>query len=494
MKLLFLDWLSILFFWGTAFFFCFVGSEVGLKYWKRKLIIGTPFFALFVFLVQAFGVPRYFVYDHIKPLPLNGELHYPAVKNHIIFQGASFKEYGVISKDLKDFKSNEKYFSAFNVAPLDEYPSVIGIKSWVNEIILVSFFVLWLIFLNKLHNASAASELYREARKNSRIASYQSYLNASQPIRFLQPIKRRHAKRELFKIRQIYLQSMQSVINMLFRRADELSKPLLAYLAQHLNNPSTYQPALAVQAKVSDVTTQEEKETYQKNVDYGPDYFMPDDREMSVALTQRLVKTLNQFLPETFFIEGTSATNTPLIELTCNLACRSYSTLKTEDGETGSLFLWFVKAEPIPKNNHLILRNPTRSFPPNVAKGKQDRSRIYCSAKLAQLVLNDTLFGQVAKKENDEVTAASFETKLAELKQRQNNIFDTIIDECKSVARDTVLAEGVNMAIKKNEVLFDSLMADMHVLIAEHADIYASLVAQEAIGGLLESVAEVAGE
>ena len=80
------------------------------------------------------------------------------------------------------------------------------------------------------------------------------------------------------------------------------------------------------------------------------------------------------------------------------------------------------------------------------------------------------------------------------LQKLQQSLFDTIIKECKSTVKSAALAEGVSQAIERNQALFDSVMADTHQLIADHAELFADIVAKEVAAGLLEGLAEAASE
>lgn len=493
-KIFLLGWGSILAFWAAALFFCFIGTEVGFKYWKRKLVIGLPFFLLFYFLVHAFGVPKYFVYDHVEPKLLNGQSYYPAVKNHIIFQGPSFKTYGVISEDLEDFKSEETYFSAFGVSAREDYPSVVGIKSWINEIILISYFLLWYIFINKLHNASAATALYKEARKENRLEQYQSYLNASQAIRFLQPFKRRNARREFHKIRQVYIQYLETMLLKLANQANESSRPVLLYLADQLRTSVEWYPTVTAQGHIEDLTTTPDIEAHEKGVEFDRRYFKPTDNELSDALGSSVAKTLNQFLPEAL-LKGTSSSETSTVALNCKLRCRiaDSSQLKKGDGRASLVLVWGdVNQHPSGKN--LIFQDKLYTYPPTFKEGKSEASRKFCANQIAQSVTNNVLFPNTQKVNIQEGDDKKIQAKLKEIEARQSRVFDAIIDECKSTARDAVLAETISYALKNNEVLVDRAMSEMHQLLAENTNLYAQIIAQEAIGGLLEGVVEAASE
>jgi hypothetical protein len=493
-KVFLLGWGSTLIFWAAALFFCFIGSEVALKYWKRKLLIGAPFFVFFLFIVYAFGVPKYFVYDHVEPKMLNGEPYYPAVKNHIIFQGPSFKTYGVISKDLKEFKSEESYFSSFGEPALKDYPSVSGIKSWINEIALICYFFLWLFLINKLHNASAATALYKEALKANRLANYQSYLNASQAIRFLQPFKRRNARSEFQKIRQIYIQSLNTLLLRLANQGNASSRLVLLYLSEQLRRATDSYPVVSAKGHIEDVTTASDIEAHEKGIEYDRSYFKPEDSELSTALSNSVARTLNQFLPEVF-LKGNDNDDNATIKINCTLGARLQSStgLKDSDGKA-SLVAVFGRLEKESDCHTFIMRNSIYSIPPTFKKGQQADSRKYCANKIAQIVTNDTLFSNSTLSTDDSANADVVKAKLKDIEAKQSRLFDAIIDECKSTTRDAVLTEAVAYALKNNEVLVDSVMSEMHQLLAENTNVYSQIIAQEVVGGLLEGIAEVASE
>ncbi len=493
-KVFLLGWGSTLIFWAAALFFCFIGSEVALKYWKRKFLIGAPFFAIFLFIVYAFGVPKYFVYDHVEPKMLNGEPYYPAVKNHIIFQGPSFKTYGVISKDLKEFKSEESYFSSFGVAPLKDYPSVSGIKSWINEITLICYFLLWLFLINKLHNASAATALYKEALKANRLANYQSYLNASQAIRFLQPFKRRNARSEFQKVRQVYIQSLNNMLLRLANQGNTSSRLVLLYLSEQLRTATEPYPVVSAKGQIVDETTASDIEVHEKGIEYDRTYFKPEDNELSHALSNSVARTLNQFLPEVL-LKGSDNESNASIKVNCALRARLQSStgLKNSEGKA-SLVVVFGKPEKESDCHTFVMRNTIYSIPPSFKKGQQAESRKFCANKIAQIVTNDTLFPDSTLSSDKSVDADVIRAKLKEIEARQNRLFDAIIDECKSTAKEAVLTETVAYALKNNEVLVDSVMSEMHQLLAENTSVYSQIIAQEVVGGLLEGIAEAASE
>ncbi|MBU2978231.1 hypothetical protein [Alteromonas sp. C1M14] len=494
MKVFLLDWMSVLFFWGAALFFCFIGTEAGFKYWKRKLLIGVPFFLLFVFLVQAWGAPRYFVYDDVAPQMLDGKPYYPAVKNHLIFQRPSFKTYGVISQDLTDFKQDDTLFASFKVTPLKRYPSVSGIKGWTNELILLAYFVLWFLLLNKMHNASAASLLYREARNIGRLEGYRRYLNASHPIRFLQPIKRRNAKRQFNEIRMIYIRSLQAVLNSLIAQSKGTSSTTLAFISQRLSDSINPRPSINAKGLIEDITTKDDETLYEANVDLKRSHYTPSNHDLSHALTNSLTQTLNQFLPEPFL----QVADDPLdatIALNCELVMRAYARSELKDSKKKLTLVVVANKTPQDDNEHcLALRHQISPFPPKIYQHGREKSKKLCANTLAQMVVNDTLFSTTQMVNVSAENALALKTKLAQIKARQNALFDTIIQECKSTAKDAALAESINYVIKQNEALFDSVMSDVHQLIADNSNLYADFVAQEVIGGLLEDFAEVASD
>ncbi len=495
MKVFLFGWLSLFLFWGAAFYFCFIGSEVGFKHWKRKLVIGTPFFLLFYFLVHAYGVPRYFVYDQVTPKTLDGEVYYPAVKNHLIFQGASYKDYGIISKDLSTFKANEEYFSAFDVQPLKEYPSVKGLTRWFNELLLVGFFLLWWLFLNKFHNASAASELYKLARKGSRLEHYQSYLNASYSIRFFQPLKRRIAKRDMGKIREVYLQALQRVLLQLMTKAHDNNRPLLTYLHQQLGISPEAFPSVMVKATVDDHSTTEAAEQIEKPADIKRNFYMPTNEKLSSALTARVVETLNQFIPEKLLRSGEGEISSPTAALSCELNSALYNLATFNSGRSVSLVKIYSNQNIAPNSQRLHLGGTAFGFPSKLYPDSKDKSQSYCVNLLAQNVVNNVFFTNLKQVgETTDQAKAVLKQKQEALQKLQQSLFDTMIKECKSTVKDAALAEGVSQVIERNQAMFDSVVAETHQLIADHAELFADLIAEEVAAGLLESFAEAASE
>ncbi|MEG3766397.1 hypothetical protein [Alteromonas sp. 14N.309.X.WAT.G.H12] len=494
MKVFLLDWLSTIFFWGAAFYFCFIGTEVGLKYWKRKLVVGVPFFLLFVFLVQAFGVPRYFVYDHVEPKVIEGKAYYPAVKNHLIFQGPAFKEYGVINQDLTEFQKNESYFNAFSVAPLEDYPSVQGIKRWANELILLAYFVLWLLLLNKMQNASAASALYKNARKMGRLEGYQAYLDASHPIRFLQPIRRHNAKRHFSEIRQVYIQSLHRILNSLSLGANEQSAAFISYISQKLEESINPWPSINVEGKIDDITTSQDAALHESGVDLKRDHYKPSDTDLSEALSNSLTRTLNLFLPEAF-LQQESDPHDATIALSCPLTMRAQMQCELKDSNKKiTLVAVAGKEEPDSIRPVLPLSKVISPFPAKIYQHGQDKNIKLCANTLAQLVVNDALFTNTKMVDISNEDEKALQDELAHIKARQIPLFDAILREYKTTAKGALLAESINAAIKHNEAQFDSLVADLHQLIGENTNLYADFVAQEVVSGLHEGLVEVVSE
>ena len=495
MKTFLVGGLSLGIFWGLAVYFCFIGSEVGLKYWKRKLVIGTPFFLIFYFLVHAYGVPRYFVYDQVTPKTLDGEVYYPAVKNHLLFQGTSFKDYGIISENLDTFKASEEYFSAFGVQPLKEYPSVRGLTRWFNELLLVGYFVLWWLFLNKFHNASAASELYKVARKGSRLEHYQSYLNASYSIRFFQPLKRRIVRRDMLKIREVYLHALQRVLLQLMTQANDNNRPLLTYLHQQLGASSEAFPSVMVKASVDDKSTAEAIDKFERPAQIKSDFYMPDNSKLSKALTTCVISTLNQFIPEKLIRPCLTDNAAPTAELSCQLNALLHRLATFDSGKTIPLVIIYSNQHLTPNSQSLHLGSKNFEFPQRLYPDNEDKSQAYCVNLLAQTVVNNVFFTDL--KQAGEITdqaKAVLKQKQEALQKLQQSLFDTIIKECKSTVKSAALAEGVSQAIERNQALFDSVMADTHQLIADHAELFADIVAKEVAAGLLEGLAEAASE
>lgn len=488
-----LGWGSTLLFWAAALFFCYIGTEVVTKYWKRKLLLGTPFFLLFLFVVHAYGVPRYFVYDDVPPKLVEGKPYYPAVKNHLIFQGAAYKKYGVISQDLSDFISNDTYFSAFGVTPLKEYPSVSGFKSWVNELTLVGFFLLWYVFINKLHNASAASALYKAARRNNRLQYYQSYLTASKPIRFLQPFKRRKAKRDFQKIRQVYITYLIELLNKLSNQSPAASSGVLLYIANQLRTSSQWYPSVATFVEIDDLTGEEEIEAYEKKAEYDRRYFKPSNEELGSALNTRLVETLNQFLPESL-LKSKVTDEIPSMELHCKLVCKVTGNITYGDSSAATRLTVAGKQQPVTNNQTLIMRRNVNTFPKKITSGKSEASRKYCATQVAQFITNDTLFMPSKVTQASVESEDALQARLQQATERQNQLFDAIIEECKSAGKDIVIGEVINQALKNNEVLVDRAMSELYQLLSDNTHLYAEFVAFESISGLIEDAVGSASE
>lgn len=496
-KLLFflIEFVSLGLFWLIAILCCFWGTETGFKFWFRRLFIGTPFFAFFCYVVLAHGVPRYYVYDHVPAKNYQKEAYLPAVKNHLIFQGAGFKTYGIIKQDLTNFESGDNLFLSFGIQPIEDYPSVNSLTRFTNEIALFVLILSWFFVINKLHNGSVASSLYKKAQKSPSLESYNSYLYASKPIRFLQPIKRRKALKERAKIRQIYTAFLVTLINDLKSHLPPSTTRCLEFLQSKITAKIDDAPSLYVTINLHDIYGQKEKfdeGNFGNKYIYPTEFYLPTATELGDDLSESLVTFFNDFLPEKFMQVSKVRTD---IELTCNLdyqfgALIQYGEKKKEKETytpstniSGSAIVQSV-------NSVLPFEGETFTYSRRIFEGKPERSRAQCSKMLAQEVVNQILLknSSSASANAQKTNKADFENKLEQLNKKKRDLFEVIFKECKSASKEVAVIAAVGVALQKNEEFVDSVMVDMYTLLADNSDLLVNLIAEEVLAGFAEEV------
>lgn len=484
-KIFLVSWLSLIFFWLAAAIFCFWGSETNNKFWLRRLFIGLPFFSVFCFLVFAFGVPRYFVYDHVPPQKMDGKLYYPAVKNHLIFQGINYKTHGIITQDLRDFKAGDELFTAFKVKPLSVYPSATGLTRFTNELLLLGLFFTWWLLINKLHNASIASNLYREAKKSPSLASLNSYLNASSSLWLIQPLKRRKAKKEMVKIRLIYSSYLEVVLNKCIQNADNSAKGLLTLLSTELKRFTQTNPRINVQTKLIDNSTPESIKQFEANADYGRDYFLPTETDLGEEISKSFADTLNKFLPETF-IEVT--TDAKAIKLVGDFAYRAVGNLKYRNGKTATNIAIGTKSKPNQQSNTIFCKADQCLKQVRVIEDKKAKSQKISASFYAQYIASDLILKTEEINHSAKIEKSNYEAKLAEIKKQKTDLFDILIKECKSASTEAAVVAGIAVVIQKNPELVDKVMVNVYEFLSANSDLIADLVAEEVAAGLIESI------
>ena len=485
--------LSIILFWLIAFFCCFCGTETGLKFWFRRLFIGAPFFAVFVYVVHAHGVPSYYVYDHVPAKMHKGEAFIPAVKNHLIFQSRRFQRLGVINLDYSDFDGGDELFASFGIQPIEDYPSVNTLTKWTNELALVVLILSWFFLIAKLHNGAVASSKYREALKSPSIEIFDSYLIASYPLRFFQPIKRKKAVREKKRIKAIYREFLSKQLDFFKANADPNKHRYINYLQQKIlahTKDTIYlnvEVSLTRHIGISGNSFETEKKDRGRII-LTQDYALPTNDELSSDLSESMVAFLNQLLPEKYVYHSSNSADLTLVTHLQYM----YSTI----GYFGEKYLlpgvtlYNANVNEAPQRT-LIFNNHVDYRVPRLRYGKPDWSRAFASKAFAQKLVN-TCFIPVSTAQSDKSysDAKGVNDKLKELKQRQFDLFETVYNECKSATRDAAIVSAVAVAIQKNEVLLDSVMAEMYTVLAHNGDLFVEILTEEAIAGFIEGVIE----
>lgn len=484
-KVFLVSWLSLIFFWLAAVIFCFWGSETSNKFWLRRILIGLPFFGVFCFLVFAFGVPRYFVYDHVPPQKMDGKLYYPAVKNHLILQGINYKTHGIITQDLSDFKAGDELFTAFKVKPLSVYPSATGLTRFTNELLLLGLFVIWWLLINKLHNASISSSLYREAKKSPSLASLNSYLNASSSLWLIQPIKRRKAKKEVLKIRLIYSSYLQVVLNKCIQNVDDSAKNVLSLLSTDLKKFTLVNPRINVLAKLVDNSTPEDIKKFEANLDYGREYFLPSEMELGQQLSKSFADTLNKFLPETFVESSNEA---DAIKLEGDFAYRAVGNATYQRGSIALQMAIGSTLRSPPQNNVIFCKNNQYLKLTEVLENKPQKSRLVSASIYAQYVVSDLILKTEEINQSAKIEKANYEAKLAEITKQKTDLFDTLIKECKSASTEAAVVAGIAVVMQKNPEMVDKVMVSVYEFLSANSDLIADIVAEEVAAGLIESI------
>lgn len=485
--------LSIILFWLIAIFCCFCGTETGLKFWFRRITIGAPFFAIFVYVVHAHGVPNYYVYDHVPAKIHKGEAFIPAVKNHLIFQSTRFQRLGVINRDYSDFDGGDELFNSFGIQPIENYPSVNTLTKWTNELALVVLMLSWFFLIAKLQNGAVASSIYRKALKSPSRKNFNSYLMASYSLRYFQPLKRKKAVREKKRIKTIYLAFLSKQLDFLKANVDVnmhhcinyLQKEILVHTEDTIN--LNVEVNLSKHMGVSGNSFEREKKDGERII-LTRDYALPTKDELSSDLSESIVAFLNQLLPEKYVYHSSNSAD---LRLVTHLQYM-YSSIGYFGGKylLPGVDLYNANVNEVPQrtltfNNHVGYRVPKLRY------GKPDWSRAVASKAFAQKLVK-TCFIPVSTAQSDKSysDAKGVNDKLEELKQRQFDLFETVYNECKSATRDAAISSAVAVAIQKNEVLLDSVMAEMYTVLADNGDLLLEILAEEAIAGFIEGVIE----
>ena len=432
-------------------------------------------------------MPRYFVYDHVSPQTIGGKLYYPAVKNHMIFQSIKYKTHGMISQDLSDFKSGDEYFTQFRIKPLATYPSATGLTRFTNELLLIGLFFIWWLLINKLHNASIATNLYREAKASPSLERLSSYLNASSSLRFIQPIKRRKSKKQATKLRLIYRIYLNAVLEKCAVNADVTAKPTLTFISNELKRFKQTNPRINVQTKLIDITPAQNKQRFEENAVYGQDYFVPTQSDLGNQIAEALAETLNKFLPEPF-IEPKH--DPQAIHLETNVEYSITGQVTTPAGETATAISTRSSTSNADRNNIILYKNVHPLKQPKVTKGERKKSQDVASVEFAQFLSNQLILNSETVNESAKIEKSQYEAKIADMKRQKTDLFDSIIKECKSAGTEAAVLVAVGVAMDKNPELVDKAMVNVYEFLSANSELITAIVTDEAIAaGFAEAAA-----
>jgi hypothetical protein len=491
-KLFLLSYGSIGIFWLFATVFCYVGTEAGRRKKITRLLLGSVFMLVFACLVLSLGVPRYFVYDHVQPQTIGAGVYYPAVKNHMIFQGASFKTYGVISKDLQDFKSSDKLFLQFKVKPLSKYPSVKGLKGYANELFLLSLFFMWFFFINKLHNASVSDELYEQAVAKPNLANYRSYIIASESIRFFRVIKRRRAHKAIKTFRILYVTYLIRVLDKMALDSDERVRTVLNSLSSHFGSDSflsTEPSYFRVGVNLEEYSLGVLGAGIEEGVAYGRDYCVPTEEELERAVSDKMVVLLNAFLPEGLLSVGMPSSE---VGLSCGLVYYPEGQQAFKSGKTSLKIAYKDRAEGVSVASAGVSQTIAVGFPSTVVEGKQGDTRALCAMLVAEQLVNSMLFVSDPAESNIKRNTEHLKSELAVMKSDKEDLFETLYKACESEVKKGAVILAVKHAMDANEALVDSCVAETYQFMANNPNALFDIL-QQASGGEPSEVEQLFG-
>ena len=468
MWMIILDWGSIIAFWLCAFYFCFMGTKAkGARSFSR-FAIGGILFTVFSYSVLTFGVPRYFVYDHVTPMKYQGKLVYPAVKNHLIFQSNSFNTYGVIDQSLSDFSSGDSLFLAFKIKPYVEYKSISGLKSYMNELLIFSLFLFWYFFVNKYHNAVATTHLYLKAETQPSLVNYRDFLSASEPVKYFVVKKRNRSKKAVEQLVLMYNQLLVLSLKKHLKMNDNAE--VIQDIINGIESNITQAPRLKVNVDRRLKNSIEEIKEADKQVDYGSTYTLPVESELSEKYRESLVGLLNSYLPEEFVQEDSLSVS--VINISVELIFSELFLYTTSDNKKALLprNVWLINNNADNKTEQKIcLRHKT------LIDGKPQRSREYTTRYLANDLTNILFKGRLQQEANEisntKLSHEEINKKLQVITSQKEQLVTKLFKEIKSEVKGQVAEEVVKEFIERNRTEVDVYIADVYNFTAENSDL-----------------------
>ncbi|SEK52361.1 hypothetical protein SAMN05216262_101567 [Colwellia chukchiensis] len=484
-KVLFIDiilgWGSVILFWLAAVYFCFSGTKSYANIWQEKMralshfFIGLPFFIFFYLLIKINGVPEYIVYDHVQPHDSKYGSIYPAVKLHPIFQFSQFEQAGVITEDLSKFVASTDAFDDFKVKRIEHYPSIAGYVSYVNEIAILGLFFLWYVLINRLHNSLATISLYRRAIADPKISHYQDYLEASQPVRMLQPFKRKKARKALANISQIYNKQLTNYLALLNQKNPQ---PIYDSLIAQIRRCKSYNPTLNVDVVFKDLATKAQIKQLDDAMDYGSDHTLPSAQRLSNGFSSILSTALNNFLNEDYIVPSSITAADIQIKLPLKVVYQkdplTYIVNNVEKTFTWVAFFPYPSADA----NSFEFAGYMENRPIHSGKFGVDKWQEVASACMAKTLLKKFLQNaensEISKdaKSKDKVAA-----ELAAIAQQKDSLFDDIYKESLNAAKGEMVDQAITLAIQQNSDSFDQIFAKTYELTITNIDgVFADLL------------------
>ena len=491
------SWVSLGLFWGMIVYFCFAGTQ-SIKHltWSRSIkhfIFGLPFFLLFIFMFKAFGVPQYIIYDHVKPVKTEHGYVIPAIKVHPLLQSLRFEKLGAITTDLNTFIDDERLFRAKRQT---QYASIAGFKTYANESFLVVLFIIWLVFLNRLHNSLSSSDAFRDAIDKPSLANFNSYMIASDTFAWLQPLKRRKAKRSIKEIHKIYNKLLCNMLQVMQQHGGNrfLSTISLAIDTHPLN--STTAPTINAAVSLTDITSSAQREQWEKQVNFGRSHQLPDSEKLSQGLTDAVIGMLNSYLPEPYVEKSDKDAD---IQLDCPLtyhSCGHFTETKSQKTILALLFKANPQAPQLPSTfvPSIGFHNFTAQKLDNASKQKLSVAR-RTSQQLCSVLFSGKELSEIPNS-NDDARKAEIkkqaEHSLDIIKNKNENLFDTIYKECKSAVRGEITDEVIAQVLIHNKTQVDAVLSEVYDSITTHGEFFFDVIASDVAFGLIENV--VGGE
>ncbi|GIU33509.1 hypothetical protein L2719_07940 [Shewanella schlegeliana] len=482
-------WFFLISFWSIAVACCFTGKEaikhLSVKRSIKHIMFGLPIFILFYFVVKAFGVPEFVVYDHVKPLKYQNEIIYPAVQIHPILQDARYERLGYINQDLSQFEPSVEIFAQFKTPRL-EHTTVHGLNSYINEAALLALILIWLLFTNKLHNSLSASDAYYDAIENPNLESYLSYINASQPIRFLQPIKRRKAKKTIKLITRFYNKIQVRFFERLYEK-----HPLPVYmtLIDYFNNNTESHPSLAFSVSTENASENALTKRMNDGAPFNQNYMLPNSSQLSKSLSESVIYVLNNLTAENYI----SYTSEAALAVNCPLQYQySPHWLETE-GKEKVINVFFSK-----KPNSC---NDAKTFIPegmfSIIKGvkqvkKSSSNKEKVSIAVAKQIMPTFIKGSAIalQAEASTVNKQQIQDKLKYISNKNKDLLDKVIRSGKDAVKDEVIDKVIEEALSQNAVFIDGMIGDVYDLVTEHSDLFNEIIDPETVFGFIEVLAE----